>query len=114
MDDLRPSGHQDSFSRDHLPPRSQWPVLLPPPEGLGYSDRLNAAQALLDHPPSHAAQPALRSKDLLWSYAQLQDQVDRIVQVIRHDWQLPTGSRVLLRGANHPMLAACWLAVIKA
>ncbi|MBM3361504.1 MAG: AMP-binding protein [Betaproteobacteria bacterium] len=111
---MRPSGHQDSFSRDHLPPRSQWPVLLPPPEGLGYSDRLNAAQALLDHPPSHAAQPALRSNDLLWSYAQLQDQVDRIVQVIRHDWRLPTGSRVLLRGANHPMLAACWLAVIKA
>jgi 2-aminobenzoate-CoA ligase len=111
MSDLRPSGHQDSFSRDHLPPRSQWPVLLPPPRGIGYSERLNAAQELLDHP---AERPALRGGGLIWSYARLRDQVDRIVQVIRHDWKLPTGSRVLLRGANHPMLAACWLAVIKA
>ncbi len=116
MRDLQPSGHQDSFTRDHLPPRAQWPVLLPPPRGISYSDRLNAAEELLDRhvQAGRGAHPALRGDGLLWSYDQLQDQVDRIVQVIKQDWKLHTGSRVLLRGANHPMLAACWLAVIKA
>ncbi len=116
MSDLLRSGHQDSFTRDHLPPRAQWPMLLPPPRGIGYSDRLNAAEELVDQHvrAGRGMHPALRGEGLIWSYAQLQEQVDRIVQVIRQDWKLPTGSRVLLRGANHPMLAACWLAVIKA
>ena len=30
------------------------------------------------------------------------------------DLGLVPGSRVLLRGANHPMLVACWFAVLKA
>jgi 2-aminobenzoate-CoA ligase len=116
MSDLLPSGHQDCFSRDHLPPQEQWPVLLPPPRGLRYSHRLNAAYELLDShvQRGHGDRVALRGAGLIWTYAQLQEQVDCIVQVIRRDWQLPTGSRVLLRGANHPMLAACWLAIVKA
>ena len=111
---LRPSGHQDCFSREHLPPPEQWPDLLI--SGPHYPERLNAAEALLDRHvrEGRGAHIALRSRGLTWTYAQLQEQVDRIVQVIRQDWGLPTGSRILLRGANHPMLAACWLAVIKA
>ena len=110
------SGHQDSFARDHLPPAHEWPVLLPPPRGITYPERLNAVDALLDAQvrAGRGERPALRGAGLHWTYAQLQAQVDQIVAVIRHDWQLPTGSRVLLRGANHPMLAACWLAVVKA
>ncbi len=113
---LSPSGHHDGFSREHLPPTDQWPQLLPPPRGLSYPERLNAADALVDAHvrAGHGERVALRGGGLVWTYAQLQDRVDRIAQVIRHDWALPTGSRVLLRGANHPMLAACWLAVIKA
>ena len=110
------SGHQDSFTRDHLPPTSQWPVLLPPPRGLTYPERLNAAATLLEEAvrAGHGERLALAGVGVSWTYAQLQSQVDQIVAVIRHDWRLPTGSRVLLRGANHPMLAACWLAVVKA
>ncbi len=48
MTELRPSGHQDLFARENLPPLAQWPDLLAPPSGLSYPDRLNAADALLD------------------------------------------------------------------
>ena len=116
MSALQPSGHEDDFSRRHLPPMAQWPELLAPPRGLSYPARLNAAEALVDAQVSagHGQRVALRGAGLVWTYAQLQEQVDRIVQVIRQDWRLPTGARILLRGANHPMLAACWLAVVKA
>ena len=116
MSALHPSGHADDFSRRHLPPVEQWPELLAPPRGLSYPARLNAADALLDAQvrAGLGQRVALRGAGLVWTYAQLQEQVDRIVQVIRSDWGLPTGARILLRGANHPMLAACWLAVIKA
>ncbi|MEI7784142.1 MAG: AMP-binding protein [Betaproteobacteria bacterium] len=115
MSALHPSGHADDFSRRHLPPMDQWPELLAPPRGLSYPARLNAADALLDAQvrAGHGNRVALRGAGLVWTYAQLQEQVDRIVQVIRSEWGLPTGARILLRGANHPMLAACWLAVIK-
>jgi 2-aminobenzoate-CoA ligase len=113
---LSPSGHEDGFSRQNLPPADQWPELLAPPRGLSYPQRLNVADALVDAHvrAGHGDRVALRGDGLVWTYAQLQDRVDRIVQVIRRDWGLPTGARILLRGANHPMLAACWLAVIKA
>ena len=116
MSALQASGHEDDFSRRHLPPIAQWPELLAPPRGLSYPARLNAAEALVDAQVSagHGQRVALRGAGLVWTYAQLQAQVDRIVQVIRQDWRLPTGARILLRGANHPMLAACWLAVVKA
>ena len=111
---LLPSLHADPFTRQNLPPLEQWPVLLP--LGLDYPPQLNAVDALLD---THVRRGwgdrvALRGPGLCWTYAQLQTQVDQIAWVLKHDWSLPTGSRVLLRGANHPMLAACWLAVLKA
>ena len=43
---LGPSGHQDTFSRDRLPPRDQWPELNM--EGVDYPDRINAAVELTD------------------------------------------------------------------
>ncbi len=110
------SGHQDSFARDRLPPPDTWPQLSPPPPGITYPERLNAAVELIDT-QLHAGRGsavALRGAGLTWTYAELADHVDRIAHVLRSDFRLPTGARVLLRGANHPMLAACWLAVLKA
>ena len=43
---LGPSGHEDTFSRDRLPPMEQWPDLRL--EGLDYPDRLNAAVEMTD------------------------------------------------------------------
>ncbi|NDD12601.1 MAG: 2-aminobenzoate-CoA ligase, partial [Betaproteobacteria bacterium] len=116
METLLPSGHEDRFTREHLPPLAQWPQLLPPPAGLNYPNQFNAADLLLDAHlrAGHGGRIALSGPGMAWTYSQLRDKVDRIARVIRQDWQLPTGSRVLLRGANHPMLAACWLAVLKA
>jgi len=114
--ELRRSGHTDSFARDRLPPADQWPQLLEPPPGIAYPDRLNAAAELLDSAlrSGRANAIALSGAGLVWTYAELADRVDRIAHVLRSDFGLPTGARVLLRGANHPMLAACWLAVLKA
>ena len=41
-------------------------------------------------------------------------QANRIARVLVEDMGLVPGNRVLLRGANSPMLAACWFGVVKA
>src|SRR5436309_1923717 len=41
------SAHVDTFTRDHLPPRDQWPDLLFTLPALRYPARLNCAEALL-------------------------------------------------------------------
>jgi 2-aminobenzoate-CoA ligase len=110
------SAHVDTFANDNLPPREQWPELLFDLPELQYPARLNCAAELLDKmiASGHADSIALRSRDILWTYAQLSDKVNRIAAVLRDDMKLVPGNRVLLRGANHPMMAACVLAVWKA
>jgi 2-aminobenzoate-CoA ligase len=49
-----------------------------------------------------------------WTYADLQAQANRIAHVLVDELGLVPGNRVLLRGANSPMLAACWFGVVKA
>jgi 2-aminobenzoate-CoA ligase len=44
----------------------------------------------------------------------LADHVNRIARVLVEDLGVVPGNRVLLRGPNTPMMAACWLAVVKA
>ena len=43
---LAPSFHQDSFTRDKLPPQDQWPDLLL--DGFAYPDELNIGVELTD------------------------------------------------------------------
>ncbi|HEV7814133.1 MAG TPA: AMP-binding protein [Janthinobacterium sp.] len=111
------SGHADHFARERLPPPRQWPELLFDLPSLQYPARLNCAAVLLDG--GAAAQQdggriAIHSARGDWSYATLRRQVDRIAHVLRSDLGLVPGNRVLLRGANNPMTAACFLAVLKA
>src|SRR5262249_32301676 len=47
-------------------------------------------------------------------YRELYEHVNRIARVLVEDLGLVPGNRVLLRGPNTPLLAACWLAVAKA
>jgi 2-aminobenzoate-CoA ligase len=49
-----------------------------------------------------------------WSYRELTAHANRIARVLVEDLQLVPGNRVLLRGFNNPVMAACWLAVLKA
>jgi len=111
-----PSAHLDQFARDHLPPADQWPELVFDLPELQYPARLNCVAELLDKAVAagRGGRLAVRGADTSWTYAGLQGQVDRIVNVLRGPMGLVPGNRVLLRGANHPMMAAAVLAVLKA
>ncbi|MGX9218411.1 AMP-binding protein [Massilia varians] len=113
---LAPSGYADGFARAQLPPPSEWPEFRFDLPELQYPPRLNSAAELLDGAGARGwdARTALIGSRERLSYAQLRARVDRIAHVLRQDLELATGSRVLLRGANCPMMAACILAVIKA
>lgn len=106
----------DTFVRDHLPPAGQWPEFIFERPELQFPERLNAVVPLLDDAVAggHANRPAILGSGIHWTYEQLQQQVNRIARVLTEDLGLIPGNRVLLRGANSPMLAACWLAVLKA
>ncbi|KQW93301.1 2-aminobenzoate-CoA ligase [Massilia sp. Root418] len=110
------TGYTDTYARDNLPPRDQWPDMEPTLPELHYPDRLNCAAALLDEmvAKGHGASPAIHSHEGTWTYAALLEKVDRIAHVLRGPLGLQAGNRVLLRGANSPMMAACALAVLKA
>ncbi len=107
---------QDDFARAHLPPRALWPELCFDLAELQYPARLNCVAALLDAAVASGGgeRLAIHADGQRWSYAQLLRQVDRIAHVLRSDLRLIPGNRVLLRGANTPMMAACLLAVLKA
>ena len=111
------SAHVDDFCARRLPPRALWPVrdFTRRPE-LAYAAQLNCATELLDAAiaAGHAARPAVRSPREIWSYADLLVQANRIANVLVEQFGLVPGNRVLLRGPNTPMLAACWFGVIKA
>ncbi|THC45248.1 AMP-binding protein [Massilia sp. Mn16-1_5] len=110
------TAYLDTFANDNLPPREQWPELLFELDELQYPARLNCAHELLDAmvAQGHGESIAVRGAGVSWTYADLLDKVDRIAGVLQKELKLVTGNRVLLRGANNPMMAACVLAVWKA
>jgi len=111
------SAHADTFARDHLPaPESQPEFRFDLPE-LQFSERLNCATELLDRHvrEGRGGRPCVNAPNgPAWSYAELQQQADRIAHVLVSELGLVPGNRVLLRAANKPMLVACWFAVLKA
>lgn len=113
---LNPSAYQDTFAREHLPPPGQWPEFRFDLPELRYPDRLNCVAELLDTAlaAGRGQRIAIYGEHETWTYADLAQQVDRIAHVLRQDLGLVTGNRVLLRGANNPMMAASILAVMKA
>ncbi len=113
---LSPSAHADTFARDRLPPPAQWPELLFDLPELQFPARLNCAAALLDARVAQGdgERVAILGDGVRWTYAELQALVNRIARELVDGMGLVSGNRVLLRGANSPMLAACWLAVVKA
>ncbi len=110
------SAHVDTFARDNLPPREQWPrFLLDRPE-FHYPERLNCAARLLDDwiARGHGDRPCLISADERLSYGETAARVNRIANVLTRELGLVPGNRVLLRSTNTPMMVAIYLAVIKA
>jgi 2-aminobenzoate-CoA ligase len=110
------SAHVDTFARDHLPSPEELPEFLFDRPELQFPDHLNAATELLDRQVERGLGPraALLGEGVRWTYAELLARANRIAHVLVQDMGLVPGQRVLLRGANSPMLGACFLAVFKA
>ena len=110
------TAHLDTFAARNLPPREQWPEFLFDGPELCFPEQLNCASELLDRWVERGLgdRPCVQGAGVRWSYAELQAQANRIARVLVEDLGLVPGNRVLLRGANSPMLAACWFAVVKA
>ena len=111
------SAHVDDFCRRAMPPADAWPVFdLSTLPKLAAREQINCATDLLDLAvdEGHGERAALIFPEGRWSYRQLQEQAGRIARVLVEDLGLAPGNRVLLRSPNNPMLAACWLAVMKA
>ncbi|WP_329550792.1 AMP-binding protein [Streptomyces sp. NBC_00696] len=114
---LSPSAYPDTFARDHLPPRAQWPVLEFTTDELRYAERLNAGAELIDVPTAVFGpdRPALRTPEgEMWTYGELLRRANQIARVLTEDLGLVPGNRVLLRSPNNPWVVACWLGVLKA
>src|SRR5258708_27319188 len=106
----------DRFVRDNLPPLGRWPQLVFELPELQYPARLNCATELLDKPVTrgHGHRIALRAADGECTYTQLFTQANRLANVLVREMGLKPGNRVLLRGPNNPMMAACCLAALEA
>ncbi len=118
---MEKSAHADTFARDHLPAPQLWPeLLLQDNPDIAYPARLNCAAALVDErvDQGQGERTALRWRDASgqrsMSYRELMHLVNRIANVLVQDMKLQPGNRVLLRGPNNVMMAASWLAAVKA
>jgi 2-aminobenzoate-CoA ligase len=113
---MTPSAHLDTFARDNLPPRAQWPDFLFGLPELNYPDRMNCVVELLDRwiASGDGDRLCLISPGETIRYGQLAERVNRIGNVLTRDLGLVPGHRVLLRGPNSAMMVAAYLAVIKA
>src|SRR2546430_5130401 len=109
------TAHLDTFARDNLPPRAQWPDFLFELPELKYPERMNCVVELLDRwiAAGWGDRPCLISPAETLTYAQLAERVNRIANVLTRSLGLMPGHRVLLRGPNNPMMVAAYLAVVK-
>ncbi len=114
------TAHLDTFARDNLPPQAALPEFIFEGPQLQLPPRLNVAAELLDRwlEQGQGERIALigerDGQPFSWTYSELHARACRIARVLVERMGLVTGNRVLLRGANTPMYAACWLGVMKA
>jgi 2-aminobenzoate-CoA ligase len=113
---LHPSAHVDTFTRDNLPPREQWPDFLFRFPELHYPPRVNCASELVDRwvTNGEGSRPCVFAASESLTYAAFAERVNRIANVLTRDLGLVPGNRVLLRSANNPMMLAAYFAVLKA
>ena len=111
---LGPSGHEDRFARDNLPPLAAWPEL--PQAGFEYPDWLNAAVELTDRMVDRGFgdRVALIGNGRQRTYKELTDWSNRIARALVQDYGVRPGNRVLIRSANNPAMVAAWLGATKA
>ncbi|WP_372800337.1 AMP-binding protein [Paracoccus seriniphilus] len=114
MIQLGPSGHIDSFTRDHLPPVQEWPEI--DLAGFDYPEWLNVGVELTDRMVERGLgdRIALVGNGRARTYKELSDWTNRLAHALVEDYGIKPGNRVLIRSANNPAMVACWLAATKA
>ncbi|MCC2098026.1 MAG: AMP-binding protein, partial [Hyphomicrobiales bacterium] len=113
---LGPSGHEDTFCRDNLPPAHLFPDFLLTRKEFQYPEFINAGVELTDRIVEQGLgdNTALIGNGRRRTYKELADWTNRIAHALVEDYGLRPGNRVLIRSANNPAMVACWLAVTKA
>ena len=116
MKQVARSAHVDTFTRENLPPRAQWPEFLFNLPELAYPTTLNCAGELLDrHVESGmGSRRCILTDTEEWSYADLLTRSNQVAHALVEEMGLVPGNRVLLRGPNNPWLVASWFGVVKA
>ncbi|WP_173932305.1 benzoate-CoA ligase family protein [Chelativorans sp. Marseille-P2723] len=111
---LGPTAHIDTFARDNLPPREQWPAFLL--DGFEYPEYCNAAVELTDRQVEQGLgdHTALIGHGRRRTYKELSDWTNRLARALVENYGVKPGNRVLIRAANNPAMVACWLAATKA
>ena len=111
---LGPTAHEDTFTRDNLPPPEAWPEFRL--DGFDYPDHLNAAVELTDAmvAKGFGDRTALIGNGRRRTYKELADWTNRLARALVEDLGIRPGNRVLIRSANNPAMVACWLAATKA
>ncbi len=106
----------DTFAKDNLPPREQWPEIDLSHAAYHYPDRLNCVTRFVDRwvEEGKGDRVALMTPETTLTYAQVAEQVNRLAHVLVDDFGVIPGNRVLLRSANNPMMVIAYMAVIKA
>jgi 2-aminobenzoate-CoA ligase len=110
---LGPTAHTDTFARDNLPPRDQWPEFLL--DGFDYPDHINVGVELTDKmvEKGFGDHTALIGNGRRRTYKELSDWTNRLAHALVEDLGVKPGNRVLIRSANNPAMVACWLAATK-
>ncbi|GHF13481.1 2-aminobenzoate-CoA ligase [Kordiimonas sediminis] len=109
------TGHIDTFTKDRLPPKSEWPDLILDRPEFTYPERMNAGVELSDRmvEKGFGDHVALIGHGRTRTYKELTDWSNRIANVLVDDYGVVPGHRVLVRSPNTPAMVAVWLAVTK-
>jgi 2-aminobenzoate-CoA ligase len=108
---------RDRFAEERLPLPDAMPRFRFDLPDLQYPEQMNAVTYFVDRhvDAGRGARRAIAAPDgTAWTYDDLHRTVNKIANVLVEELGVVPGARVLLRAPNSPMLAACWLAVIKA
>ncbi len=109
------SAHIDTFVRDKLPAREQWPELKFTLPELQFPARYNAS-SILDNAVANKLGPnsAVLFSSTTLTYDTLLQEACGIAHVLTHDFGLVPGNRVLIHASNTRLSIAVWWGVFRA
>jgi 2-aminobenzoate-CoA ligase len=106
----------DHFVHDRLPPPGALAQMRYDLPELRIANQANLVDVLLGQIEARGLmdKPFLRSEKITLTYAETDERINRIAQVLTQNFGLVPGNRVLLRGGNSIGMALSWLGVVKA